>query len=122
TRPWSCRCAADPATSGSIALPSRRTKRWLPDPAAPAAPKVTHQNHERQGGEGKQEPVLDMADVVAPQHRQQEPEDDPPGDVPGAVVDSAPSPRCGWHLGDVDAVVVLHLGTGHGDSSGRIGS
>src|ERR1700726_989980 len=55
-----------------------------------------------------------MTDVVAAQHRQQEYDDDEPGGVPGPDVDLAPPPRCRRHLGDVDAVEVLHLGTGHG--------
>jgi cytochrome c biogenesis protein CcdA len=94
----------------------------LSDPAAPAAPQVADENDERERGKPDQVPVLDMADVVAAQHCQQEYEAEQPDDVPGAVIDPAPPPRCRRHLGDVDAIEVLHLGTGHGESpSDRIG-
>lgn len=97
----------------------RRAQRlgWaLPDPAAAAAPQVANQHDERQYGEPDQEPVLDVADVVPPHHGQQEYDDEHSDRVPGADVDLAPPPGCRRHLGDVDAVVVLHLGTGHGES------
>lgn len=93
-----------------------RSGRRLPDPAAAAAPQVADQSHEGQRREPDQKPVLDVPDVVAAQHRQQEPEADQAGDVPGAVIDPAPTPRCRRHLDGVDAVEVLHLGTGHGAS------
>ncbi|ACC40282.1 hypothetical protein MMAR_1833 [Mycobacterium marinum M] len=90
----------------------------LSEPAAPAAPHVTNQDGQRQYSEPDEEPVFDMADVVAAQHRQQEHKDARAGDVPGAVIDPAPSPACGRHLGDIDAGERLHLSTGHSDSSG----
>jgi cytochrome c biogenesis protein CcdA len=102
--------------AGAAAAARYRRVRRLPEPAAAAAPQVADQHDQREHGKPDQEPVLDVADVVPAQHRQQEDDDDHPGGVPGAVVDPAPPPRCGRHLGDVDAVVVLHLGTGHGES------
>jgi len=102
--------------AGALAAAGYRRVRRLPEPAAAAAPQVAHQNDEREDGKRDQEPVLDVADVVSAQHRQQEDHDQQPGGVPGAVIDPAPPPGCGRHLGDVDAVVVLHLGTGHGES------
>ena len=98
------------------AFAATRYRRVLSEPAAPTTPPVAHQDEERQDGEPEQVPVLDVTDVVAAQHRQQEDDGEQPGGIPGAVVDPAPSPCCGGHLGDVDAVVVLHLGTGHGES------
>lgn len=88
----------------------------LPDPAAPAAPQVADKREEDQSGEPDQEPVLDVADMVATQHRQQEHNNDQAGDVPGAVIDPAPTPRRRRHLNGVDAGEVFHLGTGHGES------
>lgn len=95
---------------------TRRAKRRLPEPTAAAAPHVADQHEEGQHGEPDQEHVLDVTDVVAAQHRQQKDHDDQPGGAPGAVVDPAPPPGGRRHLGDVDAVEVLHLGTGHGES------
>jgi cytochrome c biogenesis protein CcdA len=103
------------------ALLRRTRRRWsgLPQPAAAAAPPVTHDEEQRQGGEADQVPVFDVADLVAVQHRQQQPDNAQPHDVPGAVVDSAPAPVRRRHISDVDpAAVALHLGTGHGNSSG----
>lgn len=97
----------------------RRTRAGaaaLPDPAAPAAPQVADQGDQHQRGEPDQEPVLDVADVVAAQHRQQEHDDDQAGDVPGAVIDPAPTPLRRRHLDGVDAGELFHLGTGHGES------
>ncbi|MCV7091157.1 cytochrome c biogenesis protein CcdA [Mycobacterium interjectum] len=102
--------------AGAAAAARYRRVRRRPEPAAAAPPQVADQHDEREHGKPDQEPVLDVADVVPAQHRQQEDDDDHPGGVPGAVIDPAPPPRCGRHLGDVDAVVVLHLGTGHGES------
>lgn len=102
--------------SGAVAAAWYRRVRRLPEPAAVAAPQVAHQDEERERGEHDQEPVLDVADVVPAQHGQQKDHDEQPGGVPGAVIDPAPPPRCRRHLGDVDAVEVLHLGTGHGES------
>lgn len=112
--PWAVALFA--LVSGAVAAAWYRRVRRLPQPAAAAAPQVAHQNDERERGEPDQEPVLDVADVVSAQHGQQEDHDDQPGGVPGAVIDPAPPPRCRRHLGDVDAVEVLHLGTGHGES------
>ncbi len=112
--PWAVALIA--LGSGAVAAARYRRVRRLPEPAAAAAPQVAHQNEQRECGEPDQEPVLDVADVVSAQHGQQEDHDDQPGDVPGAVIDPAPSPRCRRHLGDVDAVEVLDLGTGHGES------
>lgn len=112
--PWAV--ALGVLVAGAFAAARRRRVRRLPEPAASAAPPVAHQNEDREGGEPDQKPVLDVTDVVSAQHRQQEDHDEQPGGVPGADVDLAPSPRSGRHLGDVDAVVVLHLGTGHGES------
>lgn len=112
--PWAVVLVA--LVAGSAAAAWYRRVRRLPEPAAAAAPQVAHQNDERERGEPDQEPVLDVADVVSAQHRQQEDHDEQPGGVPGAVIDPAPPPRCRRHLGDVDAVEVLHLGTGHGES------
>src|SRR6202021_2985624 len=92
----------------------------LPEPAAPAAPPVAHQDEQREGGKSDEENILDVADVVTAQHRQQEDDAEHPDAVPGADIDPAPAPRCGRHLGGVDALVVIDLGTGHGDSL-RIG-
>lgn len=102
--------------AGAVAAAWYRRVRRLPDPAAAAAPQVAHQDDDRERGKRDQEPVLDVADVVSAQHGQQKDDDDQPGGVPGAVIDPAPPPRCRRHLGDVDAVEVLHLGTGHGES------
>jgi cytochrome c biogenesis protein CcdA len=102
--------------AGAVAAARYRRLRRLPEPAAAAAPQVAHQHEERERGETDQVPVLDVADVVSAQHGHQEDDDDQPGGVPGAVIDPAPPPRCRRHLGDVDAVEVLHLGTGHGES------
>ncbi len=102
--------------AGAFAAAWRRRVRRLPEPAAAAAPPVARQDDDREYGEPDQEPVLDVTDVVSAQHRQQEDHDEDSDGVPGADVDLAPSPRSGRHLGDVDAVVVLHLGTGHGES------
>lgn len=49
----------------------RAVTRGLPDPAAPTTPHVADQNEECEGGEPDQEPILDVADVVSTQHRQQ---------------------------------------------------
>lgn len=49
-----------------------RRRRALPEPAAAAPPPVTHDEKEDQGREADQIPVLDAADVVAVQHRQQQ--------------------------------------------------
>src|SRR5262249_52611179 len=63
-----------------------------------------------------------MTDVVAAQHRKQEYEGEYPDALPGAVIDPAPPPRRGRHFSGVDAVEVLYLSTGHGESlSDRIG-
>lgn len=102
--------------AGAVAAAWYRRVRRLPEPAAAAAPQVADQHDEGERGEDDQKPVLDVADVVSAQHGQQEDHDDQPGGVPGAVIDPAPPPRCRRHLGDVDAVEVLHLGTGHGES------
>jgi cytochrome c biogenesis protein CcdA len=112
--PWAV--ALSVLVSGAVAAAWYRRVRRLPEPAAAAAPQVAHQNDERERGKPDQEPVLDVADVVSAQHGQQEDHDDQPGGAPGAVIDPAPPPRCRRHLGDVDAVEVLHLGTGHGES------
>src|SRR6516165_12082285 len=112
---WRCSCwwraqSPAPGTDG------RGAGARLPEPAAPTATQVAHHKKEREDGKRDQKPVLDMADVIAAHHRQQEYDAEQPDGVPGAVIDPAPPPRCGRDLGDVDAVVVLHLGTGHGES------
>jgi hypothetical protein len=112
--PWAT--ALSVLVAGAAAAAWHRRVRRLPEPAAAAAPQVAHQDEDRERGEADQEPVLDVADVVSAQHGQQEDHDDQSGGVPGAVIDPAPPPRCRRHLGDVDAVEVLHLGTGHGES------
>lgn len=88
----------------------------LPDPPAPATPQVADQEEQNCGGKADQKPVLDMTDVVAAQHRQQEYEGDQADNVPGAVIDPAPTPRARRHLDGVDAGEVFHLGTGHEES------
>ena len=98
----------------------RRGLIGLPEPAAPAAPPVTHGEEQHQGREADQVQIFDAADVVAVQHQQQKSRGAQSDDVPGAVVDPAPAPGRRRHVGDVDSfAVALHLGTGHGDSSGR---
>ena len=69
-------------------------KAGLPDPAAPAAPQVADQEKQAQRGKPDQEQVLDMPDVVAAQHRQQEYDAESADKTPGAVIDPAPAPRC----------------------------
>lgn len=101
---------------GALLRTGAPVRDGLPDPAAPATPQVADQSEEHQGGKTDQEPVLDVADVVAAQHREQEHKDDQAGDVPGAVIDPAPTPRRRRHLDGVDAGEVFHLGTGHGES------
>lgn len=112
--PWATALSA--LVAGAVAAAWYRRERRLPEPAAAAAPQVAPHHEERERGEHDQKPVLDVADVVSAQHGQQKDHDDQPGGVPGAVIDPAPPPRCRRHLGDVDAVEVLHLGTGHGES------
>ena len=89
----------------------------LPDPAAAAQPPVASDREDDEGGEEDQEPVLDVADVVAMQHRQQEPGRQQPADVDQPVVLLGPAPFRGRHIFDVDAGVSFHLGVGHGCSS-----
>ncbi|KDO94530.1 cytochrome C biosynthesis protein [Mycobacterium avium subsp. hominissuis A5] len=120
--PWALALLALAAVLFGRARRRGRRADRLPDPAAAAAPQVADQHHEDQRRESDQKPVLDVADVVAAQHGQQQPEDDQADDVPGPVVDPAPSPRRRRHLDGVDAGEVLDLGTGHGESpSDRIG-
>lgn len=115
--PWAAAALALTVVIGG-AWHRRARGGWaaLPDPAAPAAPQVADQDEERHGGEPDQVQVLDVADVVAAQHRQQEHDDDQPGEVPGAVIDPAPTPLRRRHLDGVDAGELFHLGTGHGES------
>jgi cytochrome c biogenesis protein CcdA len=104
---------------GGVLVGALRRHRALPKPAAPVAPPITHDEKEHHGREADQIPVLDVADVIAVEHREQQADEAQPRDVPGAVVDSAPTPVRGRHISDVDpGAVALYLGTGHGDSSG----
>src|SRR6201995_4909097 len=52
--------------------------------------------------------------MVAIQEGHQQNDDQQPGDVPTAVVDSAPAPVCRRHVSDIDPAGALPLGTGHG--------
>ena len=100
-----------------------RRRAALSEPAAAASPPVTHDEEQHYGREADQIPVLDVADVGAVLEQQQQRDDAQPHDAPVAVVDFAPAPVRGRHISDVDpGAVALHLGTGHGDSSGRIGN
>jgi cytochrome c biogenesis protein CcdA len=92
---------------------------WLPEPAAPAAPQVAHEEQQGERREADHVEVLDVADVIAVQHHQQQEDDEQAHEVPVAVVDFAPAPVRGRHISDVDPTGALHLGTGHGNSSGR---
>ncbi len=78
--PWLAALALLAAAASARAW--RRRAEPLPNPAAAAAPQVADDDEEHERGEADQEPVLDVADVVAAQHGQQKHEDDQPGDVP----------------------------------------
>src|SRR5690349_10288706 len=110
------RGTATDSLSVAAAGPTYVVDYLLADPAALATHHVANQHHGGQRGEDHQEDVLDLADVIAPQHQQQEDDDEDPGDVPGAVVDPAPAPLDRRHFGGVDVGVALHFGADHGGS------
>ncbi len=58
------------AFAGALHRRAKHPRGRLPDPAAPATPQVADQDEERHRGEPDQVPVLDVADVIAPQHGQ----------------------------------------------------
>src|ERR1700712_4066178 len=103
-------------------MPCRSRRRWtdgvwLAGPAAAAQPPVADHDSPDHQREADEEDVLDVADVVAPQHGEHEETGEDAADLNRLVTLLRPTPVRGRHVLDVNAGMPFDLGVRHGCSS-----